>query len=321
MADNTVMKRRAFVPLATVLALAPVRGRAQPMPVVGVLDPGDPAEFVSEFRKTLTGLGYVEGKTIRLEIRSGENNAGTLDRRAAELVELKVAVIATRLTTALRAAMRATADIPIVMCAVGGPVETGLVEGLARPGRNVTGMSLGGIQISPKRMEIVRDALPAAKRIAFFSNAGDPFSTLLTSTMGEIGRGLGLQPLHLPSTAGSLEASLATLVRERPDAAYTMANLPQQPIADAALGAGIPLFATQRSGVKAGALLSYGGSLDEQYRGAAIHVDRILRGAKPASLPVEEPSRFEMFINMKTARTLGIAIPARLLAQAEELIE
>jgi putative ABC transport system substrate-binding protein len=316
------MKRRAFIPLAVGCTVAPMAAFTQSrIPVVGVLDPGDQPDFVNEFRKTLAGLGYVEGKTIRLEVRSGENNADILDHRASELVRLKVDVIATRLTTALRAAMRATTDIPIVMCAVGGPVETRLVASLARPGGNVTGMSLGGIQISPKRMEIVRGALPTARRIAFISNAGDPFSTLLTSTMGEIGRGLGLQPLQLPSTTEGMETMLATLVRERPDAVYTMANLPQQPIAETALKAGIPLFATQRSGVVAGALMSYGGRLDDQYRGAAIHVDRILRGAKPASLPVEEPSRFEMFINMKTARTLGIVLPRTLLAQADELIE
>src|SRR5689334_7725933 len=147
------MKRRAFLPL-TALAVAPRLAHAQPaMPVIGILDPADPTEFVTEFRKALAELGHVEGRTIRLEIRSGESNPEIVARRAAELVELKVAIIVTRLTTALRAAMRATTDIPIVMSGVGNPVELRLVASLARPGGNVTWMSLGGLQLSAKRVQ------------------------------------------------------------------------------------------------------------------------------------------------------------------------
>jgi putative ABC transport system substrate-binding protein len=316
------MKRRAFLPLTAALAVAPRLARAQPaIPVIGILDPADPTEFVTEFRKALAELGHVEGRTIRLEIRSGESNPEIVARRAAELVQLKVSIIVTRLTTALRAAMRATTDIPIVMSGVGNPVELRLVASLARPGGNVTGMSLGGLQLSAKRVQIIREVLPAARRMAFIGNAGDPTSRLLLSSLEDPGRGVGLQFLPLIGTAEGLEALLGALARDRPDAVFTMTNLPEGPIAAFALKERLPLFATRRSAVEAGALLSYGGRLDDQYRGAAVYVDKILKGAKPASLPVEEPSRFELFINMKTVKALGLTLPRTLVAQAADLIE
>jgi len=315
------MKRRAFIPLAAGFVLSRPTTAQTRVPVVGILDPADPEAFAGEVRKTLSGLGYVEGTTIRFEVRSGENDGAILARRAEELVRLKVDVIAARFTTALRSAMQATNDIPIVMAAVGGPVETGLVASLARPGGNVTGMSLGGVQIAGKRMQIIREVLPGARRVAMVGYAGDPFTSIFASTMADAGRAVGLEAVPSPATAETQRAMLDELVRERPDAIHTMANLPSKPTVDAALAARIPLFSTQRSGVVAGALMSYGGRLDEQFRGAAVHVDRILKGAKPASLPVQEPSRFELFINMLTARALGITIPPTLLAQADELIE
>lgn len=291
------------------------------IPVIGVLDPGTPTPFLDEFRKALRGLGHIEGKTIRLEVRSGGDSFQVLTNQADELVALKVDVIAARLTTALQPAMAATREIPIVMTAVGGPVETGLVASLARPGGNVTGMSLGGVQIAGKRVQIMREVLPAMRRLALVGNATDPFSPVMAVTMGDAARGLGVQPISVATTALDLPASLAALDRDRPDAIHTMANLPQKPIAEMALGAHIPLFATQRSGVEAGALMSYGGRLDEQFRGAAIYVDRILKGANPATLPVEEPSRFELYINMQTMRALGLSIPPTLLAQADDLVD
>lgn len=319
---TSVMKRRSFIATASGLAALPVAAIGQTrIPVVGVLDPGSPTAFLDEFRKALRGLGYIEGRTVRLEVRSGGDSDVALAKQAEELVSLKVDVIAARLTTALQAAMKATRNIPIVMTAVGGPVETGLVASLARPGGNVTGMSLGGVQLAGKRVQIIRDVLPTMRRLALVGNSTDSFSPVMAATMVEAARGLGVQAVSVPATPQDLPAALAALDRERPDAIHTMANLPQKPIADMALTARIPLFATQRSGVEAGALMSYGGRLDEQFRGAAIHVDRILKGANPATLPIEEPSRFELYVNMQTARTLGIPIPPTLLAQADDLLE
>ena len=316
------MKRRAFVSLAPGLALASIPAFAQPrLPVVGVLDPGDSPEFLNDLRRTLAGLGHVEGKTLRLEIRSGHNAADALARNAVDLVRLKVDVIVVRLTPALRAAMQATREIPIVMTAVGAPVETGLVASLARPGGNVTGMSLGGVMLAAKRLQIIREAVPSIRRLASLVNSHEPYSEIVASTFEQAAKPLDLQTISIHTTAETLDAGLAQLERAQPDAIHTLASLPIGPIAALALRLRLPLFATQRSAVEAGALMSYGGRLDEQFEGAAVYVDKILKGASAASLPVEEPSRFELFINMKTARALGLAIPRTLVAQADTLIE
>ncbi|HZQ00616.1 MAG TPA: ABC transporter substrate-binding protein [Reyranella sp.] len=288
---------------------------------MGVLDPGDPTEFATEFRNALIGLGYIEGKNIRLEIRSGGNNADTLARRAEELVRLKVDVIAVRLTPALRAATQATHEIPVIMSSVGSPVETGFVASLAHPGGNVTGMSLGGVPLSAKRLQIIREVLPSLRRLAVVTNRDEPYSEMIASTMDRLGSEFGIQTIEIRTTGSTLVASLATMEHERPDAIFALASLPAQPIAEVALRLRMPYFSTQRTAVEAGALMSYSGRLDEQFQGAAMYVDKVLKGAKPANLPVEEPSRFELSINMKTARVLGITIPRTLLAQADALIE
>jgi putative ABC transport system substrate-binding protein len=316
------MQRRAFIPLSAGWLCASAAAGAQPrMPVVGVLDLADPADLLRDFRKALASLGYVEGKTVRLEIRSGQNNAETLARGAEELVRLKVDVIVVRLTPALRAATQATHDIPIVMAAVGAPVETGIVASLARPGGNITGMSLGGVTLAAKRLQIMREVVPSLRRLASLVNLHEPYSEIVTRAFGQVGRQLGVETIAIPARPDALTASLAQLERERPDAIHSLASLPPQPIAQTALKLRAPLFATQRSMVEAGALLSYGGRLDEQFEGAALYVDKILKGASPARLPVEEPSRFELDINMRTAKALGLTLPPTLLAQADTLIE
>jgi putative ABC transport system substrate-binding protein len=316
------MKRRALVSLAPGLAFAPAMALAQSrMPVVGVLDPGDLPEFADDLRKALAGLGHVDGKSLRLEVRSAHNSSEGLVRNAQELVRLKVDVIVVRLTPALRAAMQATRDIPIVMAAVGAPVETGLVASLTRPGGNVTGMSLGGMTLAAKRLQIVREVVPSVRRLAYLVNSREPYSEIVAATFEQAAKPLGLQILLIRTTTESLETAFAQLERERPDAIHTLASMPIEPVVNKALRLNLPLFATQRSAVEAGALMSYGGRLAEQFEGAAVYVDKILKGAKPASLPIEESSRFELFINMKTALELRIAIPRHLLAQADELIE
>jgi putative ABC transport system substrate-binding protein len=316
------MKRRAFIHLSVAGTAAPVMVAAQSrMPVVGVLDPGDPAQFLREFRTALGSLGHVEGKTIRIEVRSGRNNSEVLARAAGEMVRLKVDVITARLTPALRAAMQATQDIPIVMVAVGAPVETGLIGSLARPGGNVTGMSLGGVTLVAKRLQIIRTVVPSLRRLASLLNTHEPYTEIIASTFEQVSQSFGVQTISIRTSADSLGAALAQIERDQPDAIHVLASLPPAAIAQLALRLRLPLFATQRSAVEAGALMSYGGRLDEQFEGAAYYVDKILKGVKPASLPVQEPSRFELLINMKTAAVLGLALPRTLVAQADTLIE
>jgi putative ABC transport system substrate-binding protein len=318
------MKRRAFLAFglgATLLHPGIAVGQAG-LRTIGVLDGGDPDSMLAEVRQVLRELGQVEGKTYRFEIRSGSNVPTTLRRHADELVRLKVNVLLVRLTPPLRAAMAATSSIPIVMAAVGSPVESGRIATLVRPGGNVTGMSLGGVQLTGKRLQLMRQFLPSMRRLAVVGIAVDPYADLYMSGVEQVGQELGLQ-VTLVKVAGpqDLSQAFAAMERERPDAIHTMANLPTAALLPLSLNGRVPLFATQRSAVEAGALMSYGGRLEEQYRGAAIHVDKILKGAQPASLPVEEPSRFELVINAKTAKTLGLAVPALLLAQADETIE
>jgi putative tryptophan/tyrosine transport system substrate-binding protein len=318
------MKRRAFLAFglgATLLHPGIAVGQAG-LRTIGVLDGGDPDSMLAEVRQVLRELGQVEGKTYRFEIRSGSNVPTTLRRHADELVRLKVNVLLVRLTPPLRAAMAATSSIPIVMAAVGSPVESGMIATLVRPGGNVTGMSLGGVQLTGKRLQLMRQFLPSMRRLAVVGIAVDPYADLYMSGVEQVGQELGLQ-VTLVKVAGpqDLSQAFAAMERERPDAIHTMANLPTAALLPLSLNGRVPLFATQRSAVEAGALMSYGGRLEEQYRGAAIHVDKILKGAQPASLPVEEPSRFELVINAKTAKTLGLAVPALLLAQADETIE
>jgi putative ABC transport system substrate-binding protein len=318
------MRRRAFLSAAVGAAtLRPAAGLAQTKVwTIGVLDIGSSSALVPELRKALAGLGYVEGKNIRLEVRSSENDPAALRRHADEFVTMKVDVIVTRLTPPLQAAKDATQSIPIVMTATGGPVEAGLIASLARPGGNITGMSLGGVQITGKRLQLIHDTLPALRRLVVVSNAQDAFTPQFVSHLTEAGRKLGIETTAvLLNRIEELGEAFAANVRQRPDAIQILANLPWRPIIALASKHQVPLFSTQRDAVTAGALMSYSGRLEEQYRGAAVYLDKIFKGAAPATLPAAEPSRFEMVINLKTANTLGLAIPANLLVQADDLIE
>lgn len=317
------MRRRVLLATASgAVLLSAIRTVAQPrLRLVGALDSGESGPFLPEIRKTLARLGYVEGTHLRFESRSSQSPE-ILSRLAEELVALKPDVIVARLTPALRAAMTATRTIPIVMTACGGPVESGLIDSLARPGGNVTGMSLGGMNLIGKRLELIREVAPAVEHIAMVGAGADPFSRILMDGTVLKGRELGMRvtPIGIAKIQ-ELDARFAAMGNDRPQAMLALANVPAEPLIALAFRNRLPLFPTQRSGVEAGGLLSYGGLLQEQYRGAAIYVDRILRGAAPATLPVEEPRHFELVVNLKTARTLGLAIPPIILVRATEVIE
>ena len=318
------MRRRAFITLlGCAAALRPLESAAQSkIPVIGVLDGGDPAPLLTEFRRGLRDLGYIEGQNIEIEVRSAAGKPELLRSLADDLVARNVDLIVTRLTPAAQAAKAATQTIPIVMAPAGAPVETGLIASLARPGGNVTGVSLVTAEVSGKRLELIREMLPAARRLAVLVNATDPFAKPFLAETEHAAPMLGLEitPI-LVGDSQDLAAAFASVARMPADAALLQGSLPNKSAAEEALKQHLPLFGTNRPTVDAGALLSYAGQIEEAYSQAAVFVDKILKGTKPADLPVQESTKFELVINLKTAKTLGITVPQSLLARADEVIE
>jgi putative ABC transport system substrate-binding protein len=322
-----LLRRRELLAfLGGAAAVWPRPGAAQQpkVPVVGVLVVGAPGSdrFWRLFREDLGERGYVDGQNIRFEFRSDQGQASRLPALAAELVRLKVDLIVTWFTPAALAAKQATEEIPIVMAAAGDPVATGLVESLSRPGGNVTGIAAVGAELAGKCVELIRDMLPAARRVAALVNAPDPFSKpfLEKIRLGGEATGTMIEPVMIHSTA-ELDAAFPAMEKERPDAMVVQPSLPTKRVAELSVKYRIPAVSFVRDLVDEGGLMSYGFSEADAYRRAAVFVDKILKGAKPADLPVEQPTKFELVINLKTAKALGLTIPPTFLARADEVIE
>jgi ABC-type uncharacterized transport system substrate-binding protein len=307
------MKRRDLLALlGSAAAFWPLGGAAEQrkMPTIGVLVVGAPASerFWRLFREDMIKLGYIDGQNIHFAFRSDQGQASRLPELAAELVRRKVDLIVAWFTPAALAAKQATRDIPIVMALAGNPVETGLVQSLARPGGNITGMAGVGAELAGKCVELTRDMLPSAHRIAALANAPDPFYKPFLEKI-------------MVNGAEELEAAFPAMEKQRPDAVIVQPSLPTRRVAELALKYRIPAVSFVRDIVDEGGLMSYGFAEAEAYRRAAVFVDKILKGAKPADLPVEQPTRFELVINMKTAKALGLTVPPAFLARADEVIE
>lgn len=328
------MPRRAFTAIiAGGLLARPLAVGAQParnVPRVGLLllfgTPGQPNSLVDAFRGGLRDLGYVEGQTVLIDYRWAEGQEQRLTDHAADLVRLKVAVIVTSGTPATMAARAATRTIPVVMTNVGDPVGSGIVASLARPGGNVTGLSLLDAELDGKRIELLKEAAPHLSRLAILWSANDPGMTLAFGRVETAARALGLalqnlgvrEPAEFPRAfeaagAGHADALFVT--------AQPFTNQHRAQILDLVAKHRLPAIYTLRSFVDAGGLMSYGPSQADQYRRAATYVDRILKGAQPADLPVEQPTKFELVINLRAARALGLTIPAGLLQRADQVIE
>jgi putative ABC transport system substrate-binding protein len=321
------MKRRELMAfLAGAVAWWPRTGYADQsrVPTIGVLVVGSPASdrFWQLFRGDMRELGYVEGKNVRYEFRSDQGDAIRLPALAAELVQLKVDLIVAWFTPAALAARQATREIPIVMALVGNPVESGLVESLARPGGNVTGMAAIGAELAGKCVDLVRELVPSARRIAALVNAPDPFSEPFLRQLQQNGAasGTAIEPIIIYSAA-ELDAAFTVLEKERPDAAIVQPSLPIKLVAELATRYRIAAMSFIRDFATEGGLMSYGSEEADAYRKAAGYVDKILKGGKPADLPVQQPTKFELVINLKTAKALGLTVPPLLLARADELIE
>ena len=319
-----------FTPCSLLLAPCSSVQAQQPKKVlrIGYLSGVDPARESARseaFRVALRELGYVEGQNIGIEYRYAEGKNDRLPELAAELVRLKVDIIVGPSGSApIRAAKNATRTIPIVMMSLAAdPVEAGFVESLARPGGNITGLSSLSTELGGKRLELFKEAVPKIAHIAFFY---DPAAPARVIEVKEKARALGLtiQPLEVRD-AGSFEKVFAALSKQRPDGLYVppgpvmAAN--ERRIAGFALKSRLPSVYSTREAADAGGLIYYGANYDELYRRTAVYVDKILRGAKPADLPVEQPTKFELVINLKTAKQIGLTIPPNVLARADRVIK
>jgi putative ABC transport system substrate-binding protein len=322
------MRRRDFVTLLGSSAFAwPLAAPAQQprLARIGALVTTDPEPFWSEFRTGLREQGYIEGQNIEFEFRSASGKLELLRGLADELVRLKVDVIVASQTPAVAAARQATSEIPIVMAPAGDPVGTGLISSLARPGGNITGLSATAAELYAKTLELIRDVLPSTRRVGVLANASDPFTRLFVQQIEDGGRTLGIaiQTINV-RTIEEFDAAFATMVKEGANAVIVQATLPRKPAIDLALKHRLPAVGAGGSGrllSEQGGLMSYSANQSGTYRRAAHYVDRILKGAKPAELPVEQPTRFELVVNLKTAKALGLDIPATVLARANEVIE
>ena len=321
------MKRRKFIMLLGALAVtSPTAVRAQQRFTIGLLNTGASTFFVGPFMAKLEQLGYREGDNIVVERKFAEGDRARLKEFAADLVRQRVDVIVTIGTPAGFAAKEATGTIPIVLGAISDPVGVGLVASLARPGGNVTGNSLMAPELSAKRLEILRALDPRITRFAIlwdFSNPG--MAARVRETENAADRSHVLLHTVGPRNLEELEAAFAELLTERPDAllvtteSFTRQYLGR--ILDFANRNRIPAMFEDSSYVEAGGLMSYGPEYEEVFRTAAVFVGKILKGAKPADLPIEQPTKFQLVINLKTAKALGIEIPPTLLAMADRTVE
>ena len=321
------MRRREFITLLGGAAAAwPLAARAQQpkVPRVGVLVVGspDPGPFWRLFREGLRDLGYIDGQTILFEFRSAGGKAGLLPELAADLVRFKVDIIVTWQTPTVQAAKQATREIPIVMADSGDPVGTGLIASLARPGGNVTGMAGVTAELAGKSVELIRDMMPSARRVAVLANATDPFRKPFLEQIQLAARtvGVSIQPIMIGG-GEEFDAAFPRMSKERIDAVIVQPSLPTRRAAEPALKHRLPAVSVPRWFAEEGGLMSYSPRQADLYRQAAVYVDKILKGAKPADLPVQQPTRFELVINLKTAKALGLTIPPSVLVRADEIIQ
>jgi len=321
------MKRREFITLIGGAAAWPLAARAQQSKVarIGVLYIGlaDAESFKKELRDGLRELGYVEGQNIAFEFRSAEGKLDRLPELASELVRLKVDVIVALYVPSALAAKQATREIPIVIIAA-EPIETDIVASWARPGGNITGVALMSAALVGKCVELFRDMLSATRRIAVLTNAADPlFAKLVVNQVELAGRitGIEIQPIMVRGPDEELNTAFATIARGRADAVVIQGSLSTKRIADLALEHRLPAASTTRGFVDAGGLMSYGADGPAMFRHSARFVQRILQGQQPNDLPIEQPTKFELAVNLRTAKAMGITIPEIFLLRADALLE
>lgn len=289
---------------------------------LGLLVAGNPTIDIvlNGLREVLPAVGLVEGENLRIEARSVES--AQLAAAAAELVRLKVDIIVTSLTPAAKAAKEATADIPIVMAAAGDPVATGLVASLARPGGNVTGVTTAGAEVAGKSLELVRELFPQARRVAVLANEVDAFTAPYLEQLRQGASRVGLEIDAVMGRPDTPQApAFETMVARRADALLVQGSMARQETVELAVRHRLPSLGSNRSWPMSGGLMSYSASLANVYRQAADYIDKILKGRKPADLPVALATKFDLVVNLKAAKALGLTIPDTFLLRADEVIE
>jgi putative ABC transport system substrate-binding protein len=327
------VNRRAFITLlggAAVVAW-PLAARAQQaakLPIIGFLGAATPSTttpWIAAFVQRLREFGWVEDRNIVIEYRWAEGRTKRYAEIAAEFVRIKVDVIVTHSTAPVVAAKQATAVIPIVFAAVSDPVGTGLVASLARPGGNVTGLANQLSDTVGKKLEVLREVVPDLRRLAIIANVGNPAAVLEMGEAQAAARKLGLEVTTPEIRRAEDIAPAFDALKDRADALYIcpdpLMNTNRTRINILAVGARLPTVHGVREYVEAGGLMSYGPNLPDLWRRAAEFIDKILRGAKPADIPVEQPTKFDLVINLTTAKALGLKVPASVLARADEVIE
>ena len=325
------MRRRTFISLLGGTVAWPLAARAQQagkQPTIGFLGSTTPlveSQRVAAFVQRLRQLGWIEGHNLAIEYRWAEGRNERFAEIAPEFVRLKVDLIVASTTPAVIAAKQATAVIPIVFAATNDPVGTGLVRSLAQPGGNVTGLSGQLVDTASKRFELLREVLPGLRRLAILANVANPGTVLDMREVQATARMVGLEATTFEIRHAEDIAPVFEALKGRVDALYVapdpLLNTNRIRINTLALGARLPTMHGLREYVETGGLMSYGPSIVDQYRRAAELVDKILRGAKPGDIPVEQPTKFDLVINLTTAKALGLTIPDKLLALADEVIE
>jgi putative ABC transport system substrate-binding protein len=320
-----------FVTFAMCGAVATAQQQAKKVPRIGYLsgrgDPSTPDPLVDAFRQGLRDLGYIEGKNILVEYRYAEGKLDRIPSLVAELVQLKVDVLVSPSLPAIRAAKQATKTIPVVILTNVDPVATGIVDSLARPGGNITGLARFMTELSGKRLELLKEVVPEISRVGVLWNADDPDAAIGFKEYETAARApkIQLQSLEVRGPNPDLEGAFQAAVKGRASALITVRNLlllryPKR-IADLAIKNRLPSMYEGSDFVEAGGLVSYASNDAESFKRAATYVDKILKGAKPADLPVEQPTKFELVINLKTAKQIGMTIPQSVLYRAERVIK
>ena len=326
------MTRREFISLLGGAAAAwPLAARAQQagkLPTIGYLGATTASamsQWVAAFVQRLRELGWVEGRNVAIEYRWAEGRSQRATELAAELVHRKVDIMVMNGTPQVLAAKQATSTIPVVFVGLGDPVGTGVVASLARPGGNLTGLSLQQTDTATKRLELLREVVPGLRRLAILAHVGSPNAVLDMGEVQAAAGALGLEVVALEIRQAAEIAPAVETIKGRVDALYVAAapllTTNRVRINTLALAARLPTMHTFREWVEAGGLMSYGANFPDSFRRAADFVDKILRGAKPADIPVEQPTKFDLIINITTAKALGLEIPPKLLALADEVIE